>query len=202
MFGVKIVGHRKIGGIKITIVRSGILKPAHKIATEYNGEIRINEDVINAYDRRLKDGITEAEMRSVLLHEIYHQKSFLARPYLWKWVDHACRFMILSWCIVFASLALIVLPISTADRLAAWILALVFSSVLLLLGLKMYVWIFREQEAAADAYEAMKANRPEATKAVKDSLYRKKVVSVKRRYIGEHGTLKERKAWIDSMIKK
>lgn len=203
MFRLKILGHRKVDGVKVTIVRDGLLEKAWKIATEYSGEIRIRGDILNAYERRLKEGLTQGEMHSVMLHEIYHQKSFTARPYIWKRMEPVRRLLFVSWIVFLVSTLLLVFsPVSWNARLITMAVALLSGTILLALGLKLHVWIHREQEASADGYEAMRANKPEATKRVKENLSRKSLLSQKKKYIAEHGTLKERKAWIDSVTQK
>lgn len=199
MFRLKILGHRKAAGTKVAVVRDGLIQKTYKIGTEYNGEMRIREDIFDAYSKHARTGLTEAEMQSVMLHEKYHQKSFLARPYLWIWMGNVRKFMLLAWLIVFVATILMLLQIQTEIKMIAGAVIIISSLALMLLGLKLHTWISREQEAAADAYEAMKVNKPKVTKAFKDSLYRKGLVSQKRQYIAEHGTLKERKAWIDSV---
>lgn len=202
MFGVKILKYRRINGVKVTIVRGGLFKRAWKIATEGNGEIRIREDIFNAYEKSRKNGLTEAEMNSILLHEAYHQKSFWARPHIWNIVERFPMILSVVWIVAVMMLALLLWPIQIGTRLGEGIVVFVFLTVLLFLGLKLYTWTIREQESAADAYEAMKTGRPKITKAYKENLFKKKIISEKKQYTDEHGTLKERKAWIDSIMQK
>jgi len=204
VFGAKRIRQRRINGVEVTIVKNefmGDTAPLH--TTHKGGEIQMRNDVFERYGKKSRGGINRASIHSALIHELYHKKSFLARPSVWKRMS-------LFWFLLFGLEAIVAIALlflvaaalasGSMTILAVSLLALLSSLVLMLLGVKLHLSVRREQESAADAYEAYRVG-PLKVKTELEESSKAGLLGKGWEYVATHGTLAERKKFIDSLFK-